>query len=279
MVNTITRKENKSILFGNTREMVLMLSGVFVVIVGLTIFQDFLEAKRRGYAFYFNESLLFKTIWFLFIPILTLLYKKLKDEVLNTYGKTLLYIVLPIAGHLCLLPLISKILSILFYDGSYSLSKFFTYTLANDLYKIVMIYGSFVLGYKYFIHLKTSKSTSEVDSKQDTIIVHNGKTNNIVNVADIVKITSATPYVFIHLENRKYLHSLSLKSIGQQLNNRIFIQVHKTTVINILKVNSFKSRLNGDYDLQMITGEGVRLSRTYAANFKKHFNTSPRFNL
>src|SRR5690606_15304083 len=175
MVNTITRKENKSILFGNTREMVLMLSGVFVVIVGLTIFQDFLEqkredkpsyfkkslflktfcflfipflsflykklkmkllnnfeknfinivlqiyqefleAKRRGYTFYFNESLLFKTIWFLFIPILTLLYKKLKDEVLNTYGKTLLYIVLPIAGHLCLLPLISKILSILFYD-------------------------------------------------------------------------------------------------------------------------------------------------------------------
>src|SRR5690606_40095926 len=114
MVNTITRKENKSILFGNTREMVLMLSGVFVVIVGLTIFQDFLESKRNGYAFYFNESLLFKTIWFLFIPILTLLYKKLSNETLNSCGKTAVYIIAPVVIHLVILPFVAVAFSILF---------------------------------------------------------------------------------------------------------------------------------------------------------------------
>ena len=112
----------------------------------------------------------------------------------------------------------------------------------------------------------------------DAIVINNGKENTIVNIEDIVLITSATPYILIHLDNRQYLHSETLKSICNVIDNNVFIRVHKSTVVNISKVSSFKSRLNGDYDLQLINGDTTRLSRTYVAAFKKHFKESHQVN-
>ncbi|WP_421976094.1 LytR/AlgR family response regulator transcription factor [Roseivirga seohaensis] len=279
MVNTI--KNNKATLdlsenFGKT---LFILSGAFLCIVGLTIFQDFLESERNSSAFYFNESILFKTVWFLFIPTLAVLYKKLKSETSYSHGKTAIFIVSPIVIHLFILPFVGVVFSFLFYESRYDLYKFFSYTLTHDLYKLVIVYTSFVLGFKYYSSLTQSIYIAKSKPTLNTIVINNGKENVVVNIADIIQITSATPYILIHLKNKKHLHSETLKSIYSQLDNSVFVRVHKSTVVNISKVSSFKSRLNGDYDLQLTNGEFVRLSRTYASNFKNHFDTSHRVNL
>lgn len=257
-------------------KVLFVLSGIFLCIITLTIFQDLLESKRSDIDFNLDESMLFKIVWFLFIPITAILYKKLKNERLDNYTKATSYIVSAITIHLLILPFIGVFFSMLFYEGRYDLYKFFSYTLSHDLYKVVIVYTSFVLGFKYLSNrtqiteIKASKPTL------DNIVINNGKENVIVNVADIIQITSETPYIFVHLENKKHLHSETLKSICIRLDSNVFLRVHKSTVINISKVSSFKSRLNGDYDLQLTNGELVRLSRTYAADFKSHFNATQR---
>ena len=276
MVNTIVNNYVSPKLSEDIGKLLIMLSGVFLCIVGLTIFQDFLESKRNGYPFYFNESILFKTIWFLFIPILAVLHKKLKNETFYNFRKILIFIVTPIVVHLFILPFVAVVFSVLFYEGRYDLYKFFSYTLAHDLYKLVIVYTSFVLGYKYFSNPTRNMDSKEFKPTLDTIVINNGKENTIVYVEDIVQITSATPYIFIHLDNKQYLHSETLKSICSVLDDSFFVRVHKSTVVNISKVSSFKSRLNGDYDLQLTNGELIRLSRTYVADFKKHFKASHR---
>lgn len=279
MINTIVNNNANSKLSENIGKLLPALSVVFLCIVGLTIFQDFLESKRNDYTFSFDESILFKTIWFLFIPILTVLHKKLKNETFDNYRKTLIIIVSPIVVHLSILPFVAVIFSVLFFEGRYDLYKFFSYTLAHDLYKLVIVYTSFVLGYKYFTTLTRNTHIKEIKPKLNTIVIRNGKENVVVNIADILQITSATPYIFIHLENKKHLHSETLKSICSQLDNSVFVRVHKSSLVNISKVSSFKSRLNGDYDLQLKNGELVRLSRTYSSDFKKHFYISQRVNI
>lgn len=279
MINTIVNNNTNSKLSENIGKLLPALSVVFLCIVGLTIFQDFLESKRNDYTFSFDESILFKTIWFLFIPILTVLHKKLKNETFDNYRKTLIIIVSPIVVHLSILPFVAVIFSVLFFEGRYDLYKFFSYTLAHDLYKLVIVYTSFVLGYKYFTTLTRNTHIKEIKPKLNTIVIRNGKENVVVNIADILQITSATPYIFIHLENKKHLHSETLKSICSQLDNSVFVRVHKSSLVNISKVSSFKSRLNGDYDLQLKNGELVRLSRTYSSDFKKHFYVSQRVNI
>ncbi|MBK6265105.1 LytTR family transcriptional regulator [Marivirga sp. S37H4] len=259
----------------NTNKMLIGLSVAFLFIGGLTILQDLAESYRSGYAFYFSESLLFKTIWLLFIPILTILHHRLERENLESLRKITLYIAAPIVIHFLLVPFIAFGFSGLFFEGRYGLYKFFSYTLAHDFYKLVIIYAGFVLSYKFFQKDSTISASVQENAVLNKMIINNGKDNTIVCVEDILQITSASPYVFIHLENKKHLHSETLKSICQQLDSNIFIRVHKSTMVNVAKVQSFKSRLNGDYDLLLKNGDTVRLSRTYAANFKKHFKTSP----
>lgn len=257
----------------NTGELFMILSGIIIVITTINMFQDFWEAKRSGYSFHFSESLLFKIVWVLYIPIIMVLYQKLKSETHISYTKTALFIILPITVHLIMLPFIATILSLFFYQGRYDLFKFFSYTLTHDFSIAVLIYAGFVLGYQYLPVQKPDAVYTEKATVSSTFVIHNGKDNVIIHTEDIIQITSATPYVSIHLENKRYLHSETLKSMLEQLDDQVFIRVHKSAVVNLSKIRSFKSRLNGDYDLQMTDGTLVRLSRTYASEFKKRFTT------
>lgn len=250
------------------------LAFVFVFIAGLMIFQDYLESRRVGRSFYFSESFLFKTIWFLFIPILPVLYKELKKP---RFDSTLGYIIVPVIIHFLILPLVFLFFTALFYGGRYDLYKILTYTLANDLWILILVYSTFVLGFKYYERKKTRvKISSEGTAGSPSLVINNGKDNIIIKTSEIIQINAATPYVEVHLENRKYLHTTTLRSIGMLLDQKDFIRVHKSAIVNINKVHSFKSRLNGDYDLQLKNGLTTRLSRTYAADFKNRFELANR---
>lgn len=85
---------------------------------------------------------------------------------------------------------------------------------------------------------------------------------------DIYQITAETPYISIQLNDKKYLHTETLKSMSTQLDNKVFVRVHKSSIINLDKVVSLKSRLNGDYDITLKNGAEIRLSRNYVADFK-----------
>ncbi|RYF37203.1 MAG: LytTR family transcriptional regulator, partial [Cytophagaceae bacterium] len=46
---------------------------------------------------------------------------------------------------------------------------------------------------------------------------------------------------------------------------------HKSCIVNITKVRSYQSRLNGDYDLLLSNEVVLRVSRNYASGFKTAF--------
>lgn len=274
MIQTIFQKKSIYSISTDSKKNFRALLAIFIFIIGLTIFQDFLESNRSGYSFYFSESILFKTIWILFIPLLALLSRILKNQNLDSLGKTTFFIVTPIIIHLIILPFVFLFFSVLFYNGRYNIYKILTYTLANDLYKLVLIYSVFVFGYRFLSYKLTHPISSNEKSYIKTIIISNGKNNAVVEVNSIYQITADTPYIAIQLENKKYLHTATLKSISVQLNLNRFVRVHKSTIVNLDKVVSFKSRLNGDYDIFLKNGTELRLSRTYSANFKSKFKNT-----
>ncbi len=274
MIQTIFQKKSIYGIPTDTKKNFRVLLAIFIFIIGLTIFQDFLESNRSGYSFYFSESILFKTIWILFIPLLALLSRILKNQNLDSLGKTTFFIISPIIIHLVILPFVFLFFSVLFYNGRYGIYKVLTYTLANDLYKLVLIYSVFVFGYRYLSYKLTHPISSNEKSFIKTIIINNGKNNTVVEVNNIYQITADTPYIALQLEYKKYLHTATLKSISAQLKHHRFVRVHKSTIVNLDKVVSFKSRLNGDYDIFLKNGTEIRLSRTYAANFKSKFKNA-----
>ena len=92
---------------------------VFVTIIILAIFQDFLHSKRNGYSFFFLESLLFKSFWLFFPPILLLLKHVLQSRQTNTLAQMGLAVIFATLAHLLLVPLTIWCLSAIFRDQSY----------------------------------------------------------------------------------------------------------------------------------------------------------------
>ncbi|MFT7072757.1 LytR/AlgR family response regulator transcription factor [Patiriisocius sp. Uisw_017] len=274
MIPTALGKESIYDISRDTNKNFGRLVAILISIIGLTIFQDFLESNRSGYSFYFSESILFKTIWILFIPLLVLLSKILKKQNLDSLGKTTFFIVTSIITHLVILPFVFLFFSVLFYNGRYDIYKILTYTLANDLYKLVIVYSVFVFVHRYLSYKLTDIVSLKKKSCVRKIIISNGKNNTVIEVNDIYQITAETPYISIELEGKKYLQTATLKSISTQLDHKTFVRVHKSTIVNMDKVVSLKSRLNGDYDLFLKNDVELRLSRTYVANFKSNFKNA-----
>lgn len=99
----------------------------------------------------------------------------------------------------------------------------------------------------------------------------------VIDTNDIYYFSANSPYINIHHQTKKYLYSATLKSLQTQLNSDQFLRVHKSYVVNIGKVVSYQSRLNGDYDLLLSDNTVLRVSRNYAVIFKSAFEAHHRF--
>jgi len=231
-----------------------------------------LESNRSGHSFYFSESILFKTIWILFIPILALLSRILKNQNLDSLGKTTFFIVTPIIIHLVVLPFVFLFFSVLFYNGRYDIYKILTYTLANDLYKLILIYSVFVFGYRYLSYKLTHPIPSNEKSYLKTITVKNGTRRIKVDISTILFIKTDRPYTMIYTNDQKLLHDESLKKLESHFDSQIFLRVHRSLIVNKNHIFELKSRKNGDYDGILTNGQSVRLSRHYRQNWSELLN-------
>ena len=184
---------------------------------------------------------------------------------------------LPVAGHLLLFPVVLEVTSAVFLDHTYRFSGALEYTLREDLYKCLLVYG--LVAYYGFTKVASAAVTQTepipkgptAKATSTTLTIREGRKNIPVQVADIVYISSANPYVAIRTLTGRHLHLTSLKTIAETLDASQFIRVHKSSLVNIRQVASFHSRLNGDYDLLLLNGETIRMSRNYSQAFKKLF--------
>lgn len=247
-----------------------------LLILGLATFQDLMESIRKGHSFYLGESLLFKSVWPLFLPILAVVHQSLKKTKRIGPQKMIGHILVSMVIHLLSAAMLGYGLSMLFFDGRYDLLKFLTYFLVHDIMAMMIIHSGFVWLHRYFPIRSSQNLGGSKKSGSYRLAIRQGNQTVVVPLDEIVQIRAATPYISIHLENRKYLHFETLKGICRQLDGQIFMRVHKSIVVNLAMVESFRSRSNGDYDLLLKNGESIRLSRTYAKNFKAHFKLIPR---
>lgn len=241
---------------------------VITAVLAITVLQDFLEARHHKYAFYFSESILFKTFWLIFLPGGWMMVKLLDRYKTRPAGIRFLSVgTVVILAHMLLYACSVFGLSALFLDHRYTIGGTLQFTVADDLYKYFFIYGALMA-----IHVgrKVKPQTQSITPPKyaDRIVLAEGKNHLAIPVDEILYIQPAGHYIAIHTPHRKYLHAETLRSALGRLDPQLFIRVHKSAIINLREVISFSSRSNGDYDILMSNHQQVRLSRNYAAAFK-----------
>jgi two-component system, LytTR family, response regulator len=260
------------------KKYVLFSLTIFFAVIILAIIQDYLHSYFNNYSFYLSESLLFKSYWLLFIPVIYLQLFIIKKYRNKLFGKLNLLAILSVTTicsllHIFMFATVVKIGSALFFNHTYGFSQTVNYTIADDFYKYILIYGilAFVSTRASIKNKKEERQIPETNIFLSKISIGTGKNYTAVNVQDIFFISTANPYITINTTVGKFLHGETLKSITQKLDGKQFIRVHKSSIVNIKKVVSYKSRLNGDYDITLQNGEVVRMSRNFADLFKEQF--------
>lgn len=261
------------------RRVAYVLLQMVLVFIVLTMTQDFLRSDLKDTAYYFSESLIFSSFWWLFAPLLFLQYVVVNYNKSKRIGFQFAVISLPIFIHLLAFPLLVWMLSKMFYYHTYSIQQTLRYAISEYVYLLVLFYTIPVLVFQFFTNRThpnetVSESQKECASIQyiNTLIVSEGNKKHQIAVDEILYCSANPPYITLHLDGKKYLHTETLKSISFRLNPNQFVRIHKSTIVNIDRVVSYTTRLNGDYDLTLKNNVQLRLSRNYATDFKNQFN-------
>lgn len=198
----------------------------------------------------------------------------------------LLFVSLAIICHLFSYPALVWIISKIFYYHTFDYWQTFYFGLSAYFIKSVIIYGFSFLIYILInekIQLsQIEKNVEEIINKQEFIssilIVDINNKKLLLKVNDILYFSANSPYISIYISQKRYLHTETLKSLEKQLDNKQFVRIHKSHIVNIHKISSIESRQNGDYDITLSDNTILRLSRNYAKNFKSKFSDFHQLN-
>lgn len=108
-----------------------------------------------------------------------------------------------------------------------------------------------------------------IKSRQGSIDVKNGEMKYNIPIVDIFYVESVDDRTFIYLSGDCYETAHKLYELEEILNERRFIRISKSVIVNLLKIECVKPALNGRYLCHLTNGEDVIISRKYVPEFKE----------
>lgn len=96
-----------------------------------------------------------------------------------------------------------------------------------------------------------------------TLPVGSGREIRSLDLEDAECILASGDYVEFATADRTYLKKISLSRIGNRLDPRHFVRVHRSTIVNLDKVKSVRKQGRGSFEIQLASGRRVKSSRSY----------------
>lgn len=255
----------------------LLILAVLLAFILLTALIDFLEARFQNTSFYFSESFLFSSFWWLFVPFI---YAQFVYIAQRRSKLSISFLVIgAIATHLFSFPALVWLISSLSYEHTFWYWQTFQFGLTEHFFTLSILYTvpiMIAISFKNKLLFWQKVASQTAESKEaafkTSFVVAEGNNRFQIKTRDILFFSADPPYVNIHHKTKKYLHNGTLKSLEGKIDPN-FIRIHKSTIVNLSAIKSYRSRLNGDYDLTLIDGAELRLSRNYIKNFRSKFES------
>ncbi len=85
----------------------------------------------------------------------------------------------------------------------------------------------------------------------------------------ILYLESVDNKVYAYTNEQIYDVNLKLYQLEELLQNTPFLRINKNTIVNTKKIKTFKSTINGRMETMLVSGERLKISRTYVPELKK----------
>ena len=84
----------------------------------------------------------------------------------------------------------------------------------------------------------------------------------VLSVADIDYIVASGPYAELYVRQDRYLIRERMHTLEERLNPAAFIRIHRSTIVQIDRIESFLRSGGGDYAVRLKDGRKLQVSRS-----------------
>ncbi|MBQ2604834.1 MAG: LytTR family transcriptional regulator [Clostridia bacterium] len=90
-----------------------------------------------------------------------------------------------------------------------------------------------------------------------------------IALSDIFYIESVENKVFLYTKDNVYETKYKLYELEELLKSKRFLRISKSTVVNLMKIDSIKPALNSRFTAELFSGEQIVITRKYVPDLKK----------
>ena len=100
-------------------------------------------------------------------------------------------------------------------------------------------------------------------ARRNRLMVKSGGRIHFVRTADIDWCEAAGNYVRMHVAQQEYLVRDTMAHLESQLDTQQFMRIHRSTIVNVDRIQEMQSSFNGEYVVLLRNGTRLTLSRGY----------------
>jgi two-component system, LytTR family, response regulator len=100
-------------------------------------------------------------------------------------------------------------------------------------------------------------------TRRNRLMVKSGGRIHFVRTNDIDWCEAAGNYVRMHVSQLEYLVRDTMSHLESQLDSQQFMRIHRSTIVNVDRIQEMQSSFNGEYVVLLRNGTRLTLSRGY----------------
>ncbi len=100
----------------------------------------------------------------------------------------------------------------------------------------------------------------------EIVTIKDGGRIQLMKVADLTHIEADGNYISLHTEKSRHLLFETLTKFETKLNPKIFVRIHRSTIVNLNFIKEIQSHFNGDYSVILKNEKVLRMSRNFKDN-------------
>jgi two-component system, LytTR family, response regulator len=105
----------------------------------------------------------------------------------------------------------------------------------------------------------------------EKLAIKDGASTTFVPVRDIDWIDAAGDYMCVHVKGDTHIMRTTMKELESMLDPSVFQRVHRSTIVNLDRVEKVSSHINGEFHLTLSCGASLKMSRSYKDKVKHFF--------
>lgn len=98
------------------------------------------------------------------------------------------------------------------------------------------------------------------------LVIREAGRTHVIEPTDIDWVDAAGDYMCIHVGTETVVARITMKKLEEQLGERLFMRIHRSTLVNVSKLRKIKHLGKGDYTLTLDNGVTLKASRNFREN-------------